>query len=156
MLDFKKQLSVLASEAAEEKFPGCALDSETVFEMLEYPPDTTMGDVALPCFKLSRTLRKAPPMIASELCEAISGKGEGVVSSVTADGGYLNFKISPDYLIKNVLLAIEEKGDMYGSTGSGVGKTVVLDYSSPNISKPFHIGHLGTTVIGHSLKLLHQ
>ena len=156
MLDFKKQLSSLASAAAEEKFPGCGLDSDTVFEMLEYPPDTTMGDVALPCFKLSRTLRKAPPMIAKELCEAISGKGEGVVSSVTADGGYLNFKISHDYLVKNVLLAIEEKGDMYGSTGSGIGKTVVLDYSSPNISKPFHIGHLGTTVIGHSLKLLHQ
>ncbi|MBR4071458.1 MAG: arginine--tRNA ligase [Clostridia bacterium] len=156
MLDFKRKLSDLAAAAAEEKFPGCELTAEAVFEMLEYPPDTTMGDVALPCFKLSRTLRKAPPMIAKELCEAISGKGEGVISSVTADGGYLNFKVSTDYLINNVLLAVEEKGDMYGSNGMGEGKTVVLDYSSPNISKPFHIGHLGTTVIGHSLKLLHE
>ncbi len=156
MLDFKNQLSMLAAAAAEEKFPGCDLTAEAVFEMLEYPPDTTMGDVALPCFKLSRTLRKAPPMIAKEFCEAISGKGEGVISSVTADGGYLNFKISNNYLVNNVLLAVEEKGDMYGSNGMGEGKTVVLDYSSPNISKPFHIGHLGTTVIGHSLKLLHE
>ncbi len=156
MLDFKNQLSSLAAEAAAEKFPGCDLDAAAVFEMLEYPPDTTMGDVALPCFKLSRTLRKAPPMIAKDLCEAMTGKGEGVIASVTADGGYLNFKISTDYLVNNVLLAIEEKGDMYGSSGKGEGKTAVLDYSSPNISKPFHIGHLGTTVIGHSLKLLHE
>ena len=156
MLDFKKQLSCLAASAAEEKFPGCGLDAETVLEMLEYPPDTTMGDVALPCFKLSRTLRKAPPVIAQELCDAMQAKGEGTVASVTAAGGYLNFKISNDYLVNNVLLAVEAQGDMYGSNDMGKGKTVVLDYSSPNISKPFHIGHLGTTVIGHSLKLLHQ
>ena len=79
MLEFKKMLSNLAAAAAEEKFSGCGLDSETVFEMLEYPPDTTMGDVALPCFKLSRTLRKAPPMIAKELCEDFkSGKYEKI------------------------------------------------------------------------------
>ncbi len=120
--------------------------------MMEYPPDTAMGDIAFPCFKLSRTLRMAPPKIAAELAGAIE---TDVFSSVTAAGGYLNFKISAKALM-NVLSVLEEKGDKYGSTGEGEGKTVVLDYSSPNISKPFHIGHLGTTVIGHSLKLLHE
>ena len=157
MIDFKNKISDIACKAAAAKFDGCELTCDAVLEMLEYPPDTTMGDVALPCFKLSRTLRKAPPVIANELCEAINALDvEKPFSSVTATGGYLNFKISNEYLINNVLLAVEEKGDKYGSSDIGEGKTVVLDYSSPNTSKPFHIGHLGTTVIGHCLKLLHE
>ncbi len=156
MLEFKKQLSNTLATVAKERFDGCELAEADVLEMLEYPPDTTMGDVAMPCFKLSRTLRKAPPVIATELADGVKEKALASVSEINVAGGYINFKISHDYLISNVLCAVEEKGDMYGSSDMGRGKTVVLDYSSPNISKPFHIGHLGTTVIGHSLKLLHQ
>ncbi len=155
MLNFKKQLSVALSSAALEKF-GAELDSAEILDMLEYPPDTTMGDVAMPCFKLSRSLRKGPPVIASELAEGVKAANLSSVGEIGVAGGYINFKVSPDYLISNVLTSVEEMGDMYGSSDMGRGKTVVLDYSSPNISKPFHIGHLGTTVIGHSLKLLHQ
>ena len=134
---------------------ACELDVSEILDMLEYPPDTTMGDVAMPCFKLSRSLRKAPPVIASELADGVR-EAVTAASEINVAGGYINFKVSPEYLISNVLCKVEEMGDMYGSSDMGKGKTVVLDYSSPNISKPFHIGHLGTTVIGHSLKLLHQ
>ncbi|MBR5444807.1 MAG: arginine--tRNA ligase [Clostridia bacterium] len=121
--------------------------------MLEYPPDETMGDLAFPCFKYAKILRNAPPKIAAALAEVIAGDA---FSSVAPAGGYINFKISDTYLKNNVLTAVETQGDKYGSSDMGEGKTVVLDYSSPNTSKPFHIGHLGTTVIGHCLKLLHE
>lgn len=155
MLNFKQQISEALAASATSKF-GAELSVSEIFDMLEYPPDTTMGDVAMPCFKLSRSLRKAPPVIASELAEGVREAAPAAVSEINVAGGYINFKVSPEYLISNVLCAVEEKGDMYGSSDMGKGKTVVLDYSSPNISKPFHIGHLGTTVIGHSLKLMHQ
>ncbi len=129
------------------------LTIEDIISMFEYPPDSSMGDIAFPCFKLSRILRKAPPIIAKEISEKFTSE---VVSRVDAVNGYLNIFVSNDYLINNVLLEIEDKKEKYGSDGSGKGKTAVFDYSSPNVAKPFHIGHLGTTVIGHSLKMLHQ
>ena len=155
MLNFKQQISEALSAAATEKF-GAEVAVSEILDMLEYPPDTTMGDVAMPCFKLSRSLRKGPPVIAAELADGVRAAALDSVAEINVAGGYINFKVAPQYLISNVLMAVEEKGDMYGSSEMGKGKTVVLDYSSPNISKPFHIGHLGTTVIGHSLKLMHQ
>ncbi len=127
-------------------------DVQKYAAMLEYPPDSTMGDFAFPCFKLSRELRMAPPKIAASIAEVVSDEA---FESIAAVGGYLNFKLSTA-AYENVLSQVETDGKAYGSSGVGEGKTVVLDYSSPNISKPFHIGHLGTTVIGHSLKLLHE
>lgn len=122
--------------------------------MLEYPPDDTMGDLALPCFKLSRTLRRAPVQIAAALAEHLGALE--CAEKAGAVNGYLNVTVSKEYLIKNVLSDILAAGDRYGASNVGSGKTVVLDYSSPNVAKPFHIGHLGTTVIGHSLKRLHE
>ncbi len=129
------------------------LTTDDLMSMFEYPPDSSLGDIAFPCFKLSRILRKAPPVIAKEIEEKFSSQ---VVSKAQAVNGYLNIFVSNDYLIKNVLLEIEDKKEKYGSDSSGKGKTAVFDYSSPNVAKPFHIGHLGTTVIGHSLKKLHE
>ena len=152
MQKLKMKAAELICDAAKKIWDYSELSANDYAEMLEYPPDENMGHLAFPCFKLSRGLRNAPPKIAAALAEEIS---DCAFESVAAVGGYLNFKVS-ECALEGILSEIETKGDKYGSSGKGEGKTVVLDYSSPNISKPFHIGHLGTTVIGHSLKLLHQ
>ena len=133
--------------------PDAELNAQDVAGMLEYPPDANMGDLAFPCFKLSKTLRRAPVQIASALCEHLSDEA---VSKVEAVNGYLNITLSNEFLASNVVAEILEKKDRYGAQTFGEGKKVVLDYSSPNVAKPFHIGHLGTTVIGHSLRKLHE
>ncbi len=151
MQKFKHIIAEKLQTALLERFQR-EEEIETLVGMLEYPPDETLGDLAFPCFRYAKLLRMAPPKIASALAEAVS---DSVFSEVSAAGGYVNFKIANTYLTSEVLTAVEEKKDRYGSSDVGQGKTVVFDYSSPNICKPFHIGHLGTTVIGHSLKLLH-
>ncbi len=129
------------------------LNAQDVAAMLEYPPDSNMGDLAFPCFKLSKTLRRSPVQIAATLTELLN---DSAIDTVEAVNGYLNIKISNTYLAESVLPEILDKKENYGAQDFGKGKTVVLDYSSPNLAKPFHIGHLGTTVIGHSIKKLHE
>ena len=151
MLTMKRMIA----EAIVEKMSAVSseLSVTDVERMLEYPPDAKMGDLALPCFKLSKILRNAPVKIAAELAEGFSVP---CVDRAEAVNGYLNIFLSPEYLAGTVLSEVLAKGERYGAPDLGKGKTVVLDYSSPNVAKPFHIGHLGTTVIGHSLKKLHE
>ncbi len=152
MNELKKIAAALICEAASV-FPGELPAEKEIADSLEYPPDSSLGDLAFPCFRLSRPLRMAPPKIAEALALKIA---HPAFCEVRAVGGYLNFFIDGGVMAGRLLKAIETEGELYGSPRIGNGKTVVLDYSSPNVAKPFHIGHLGTTVIGHSLKLLHE
>ena len=150
------QLKQTAAAAILEKInaltDSASLSSSDIVGMFEYPPDPKMGDLAFPCFKLAKTLRQAPPKIAASLAEGLSIEG---ISRVEVAGGYLNLFTDKSGMAETTVNTILAKKESYGANDEGVGKTVVLDYSSPNVAKPFHIGHLGTTVIGHSLKKLH-
>jgi arginyl-tRNA synthetase len=118
-------------------------------ESIALPPNTEMGDYALPCFKFAKVLRKSPVAIANELAAAIPT--DDVISQITAVNGYLNFKINKNGLAFSTLERISKEGEKYGSSTLGNGKTICIDYSSVNIAKPFHIGHLSTTVLGSAL-----
>ena len=153
MLNIKKMIAEAVVDRVAQMKNDAELDAATVSAMLEYPPDPKMGDLALPCFKLSKLLRNSPVRIAEGIAEGFSVPCVGRAEAVN---GYFNIFLDGEYLAKNVICDVLEKGEKYGAPSLGEGKTVVLDYSSPNVAKPFHIGHLGTTVIGHSLKKLHE
>lgn len=140
-MDFKKLVAERIAENIE-------LPIEKVEELIEIPPKSDMGDFAFPCFQLSKTLRKAPVAIASELNEKINKEGFEKVENL---GPYLNFFIDKEVFAKNTLEKIISEGDKYGNSNIGEGKNVAVEYSSPNIAKPFHVGHLFSTAIGNSL-----
>ena len=122
---------------------------EEIASLLAVPPDSAMGDFALPCFRFAKALKKSPVIIAQELAKTIAP--DEVVAEVSAVNGYLNFKVNKAGLAADVLARIAREGAKYGSSDEGSGKTVCIDYSSVNIAKPFHIGHLSTTVLGGAL-----
>ena len=129
------------------------LTADEIAGFLEVPPDTKLGDFAFPCFKLSKPLRKSPMMIADSLAASIKADFIGKIDSVK---GYLNFFIDKSTYARELVEAVLTQGENYGADNCGAGKTVVLDYSSINIAKRFHIGHLSTTMIGASLNRLYK
>ena len=129
--------------------PVEGVSAEEIASAIAIPPDTSLGDYALPCFKFAKVMRKPPVKIAEEL--AASYVPDSVIEEVAAVNGYLNFKVNRKGLADDVLTLIKNEGSRYGSSDMGGGKTVCIDYSSVNIAKPFHIGHLSTTVLGGAL-----
>lgn len=153
MTEIKKKISHVIEKKIKEIKPDAQITADEVASMLEYPPDEGMGDLALPCFKLSKSLRNSPVKIAEALSDGFVSE---YVDRAEAVNGYFNIFLDAKKVSDKVVCEVLAKSEKYGAPEIGKGKTVVLDYSSPNVAKPFHIGHLGTTVIGHSLKKLHE
>lgn len=130
------------------------MEADKIEALIEIPPDKAMGDYAFPCFQLAKILRKAPPMIAADLAQKLDKGNE--IDKVEAAGGYLNFFLNKGEYMKAILTDIRKAEGGYGASDMGSGKTVIVEYSSPNIAKPFHVGHLCTTVIGNSLEKIYR
>lgn len=142
MLNFKSEIAKKIAQVVK-------LETSELETYIEIPKDSTNGDFSFPCFRLAKELRKAPQVIASEIKEKLElEESNDIIEKIDVIGGYLNFYINKNILIKEVLSEINKEKENYGASDIGKGKNIIVEYSSPNIAKEFHIGHLRTTVIG--------
>lgn len=149
MEQIKQNVAKKLSEILEKEY-------EETYSLIEKPKDSNMGDFAYPCFKLAKEFRKAPFIIAEEIKEKIIENMPEAIDKIEAVAGYLNFYTDNSIVVKNTLSEILDKKEKYFCSNIGEGKTVCIDYSSPNIAKPFHIGHLRSTVIGGAIYKLYK
>lgn len=147
MINFKEKIAKQIQNCLETKIDGLE-------NYIEIPKDILNGDYAFPCFRLAKELKKAPQVIANDIKEKLT-IDEEVIEKIEVAGGYLNFYIKKDVLAKEVLKEMEEK-ENYGASDIGNGKNIIVEYSAPNIAKPFHIGHLRTTLIGNALYRIYK
>lgn len=143
MINYKKKIAEIICEVVD------GLTLEEVMSMVEVPTDDKMGDYAFPCFKLAKTLRKAPPLIAKDIAAKLQDKD--MFNKVENVNAYVNMFLSRKSFMEEVVKEAVHEGDDYGRDTIGANKKVIVEYSSPNIAKPFHIGHIRSTVIGNSI-----
>lgn len=147
-MDYKTYISGKLSQITD-------IPAEEIYKLIEVPPKQDMGDFAFPCFTLAKTMRKAPPMIAKDILENEIISGDQVFKAVCV-GPYVNFYLNREGLAYDVVSRINEAGEAYGCSDMGQGKNIIVEYSSPNIAKPFHVGHAFTTVLGNSLSRIYK
>ena len=154
-MDMMTRIAALTADCLASAWPEAEglPDAGEIRGLLAVPPDPAMGDYAFPVFRLAKALRMAPPKIALALCQAWN---HAEVARVEAVNGYMNFFLNRVNFARETLRAVLDAGERYGASDLGAGKTICLDYSSINIAKRFHIGHLSTTMIGHSLKRIYD
>ncbi|MGL5381142.1 arginine--tRNA ligase [Clostridium sp.] len=140
-MDYKKKVAEIIKQHVD-------MDVEAIEKLIEIPPKPEMGDYAFPCFQLAKAFRKAPNMIAEELSTKLDSEGFEKIVNL---GPYVNFFADKSIFTKNAIEKVLTEGENYGSSNIGEGKTVCVEHSSPNIAKPFHVGHLFSTSIGNSL-----
>ncbi len=148
MVNFKEEIAKIIAEHVD------GLSAEEIQSMVEIPQDTKMGDYAFPCFKLAKTLRKAPPLIAGDIAAKIAENP--IFEQVQQVNAYVNMFISKEEFVKDVVEEVLQKQEDFGKSNIGEGKPVIVEFSSPNIAKPFHIGHIRSTVIGNSINKLYK
>ena len=150
-MGFKEIIAKLIVDVLQDE----NLNENEIKEYIEIPKEESNGDYAFPCFRLAKILKKAPNIIADELKEKISKQNE-FIEKIESVSGYLNFYIDKSKIVENALEKFNLQKEDYGKQNIGNGKTVLVEYSSPNIAKPFHIGHLKTTIIGNALYKIYK
>ncbi len=148
MIDFKKEIAEIIAKNLE------GLTDDEIKSMIEIPQDQSMGDYAFPCFRLAKTMRKAPNLIAAELAEKL--QGEQLFSEISPVNAYVNMFVSREEMMKSTVSEVLEEKENFGRSNIGGNKKVIVEFSSPNIAKPFHIGHIRSTVIGNSLSKIYD
>ena len=148
MINYTEKIAALLAPHIE------GLEEAEIRDMIEKPADASMGDYALPCFKLAKVLRKAPPMIAKGIAEAV--QDDPMFAEVRQVNAYVNMFLNREEFAREVVSEVVSRGEDYGRSEIGGGRKVIVEYSSPNIAKPFHIGHIRSTVIGNSINNIYD